>query len=417
MAVLSGLTDAAVIVDRELRPLMWNEPYVKLTTLSETSFNDAVRERRCHNLFTLDVCATNCLARRAFDSGRFVRTPDVRGFVLGEPENRTLIVSTIPVSDEDGAIVGALETYRDVTAEARIRERYSALLEKERRRAESLEQAVATRTTELQESLHELTETRAQLVRREKLSALGNFVAGIAHELNNPINFVYGNIELVESRTLSLRQFWQHVVREVMTDEQRARLTELAAAHGLDEDTRDLDESMAGIANGAERAARIIRDLRGVILGGSAERTVVRVADAAEAALQIALRDMGEAIDVHVDLDQECVANANQSQLVQVILNLLQNARDAIGNEGGLITLGVTRTDDGVCIVVEDDGPGISDDEQLRIFDPFYTTKGAGGMGLGLSLSQSIVDGHGGRLGVVSKPGEGARFTVWLPNA
>ena len=414
MGILRGLMDAAVVVDRNLRPLMWNDAYVALTGLRPKAFAKAAGVMPCHGLFTLEVCATDCLAKRAFETERLVRYSELHGSSPAAPDQRTLIVSTIPVNDDAGTCIAALETYRDVTAEARIQSRYKVLLDEERRRAELLEQAVEARTKELQASLRELTETRAQLVRREKLSALGNFVAGIAHELNNPINFVYGNIDTVEARVKALRSFWDEV-NGLLEPAQRERVAALAIERELAEDAKDLDDSLAGIAAGAERAARIIKDLRSVILGGSSERTIVRIADAAQAAFNIARGDMPSNVALREAYDASCVAVANQSQIVQVILNLLHNARDAIGTRDGSIALTVARREEGVVIEVADTGPGISDDEQLRIFDPFYTTKGAAGMGLGLSLSQSIVEGHGGRLGVQSRAGEGATFTVWLP--
>lgn len=276
------------------------------------------------------------------------------------------LVAAIPVRDAHGAAVATLEIYRDAE--------------------------------------------------RETLSALGTFVAGIAHELNNPINFVSGNIDLVEDHVRGMRSFWRRVFDEVLDVDQRTRVNAMAEQHGLSADDRDLDESMAGIAAGAERAARIIRDVRAVILGGSSERTDVCIADAVQAASGIARAEMGVHIVVTENLDPSCTALANQSQIVQVVLNLLQNARDAIGMKPGFIEVTVAHRDNGVIIEVADDGEGISNVEQLRIFEPFYTTKGSTGMGLGLALSRSIVEGHGGRLTVQSEVGAGAQFTVWLPS-
>jgi PAS domain-containing protein len=152
--MLDGLTDAAVVVDGSLRPIAWNRAYVEMTGLRPRRFLRTVEtnEVRCRDFVELSVCDDNCLVKRTFASGRPVRMDELsaRSVRVQERASNVFIVSTIPLEGDDGAVVAAVEIYRDVTAENRIQTRYKALLEKERSRAETLEEQVKARTADLE---------------------------------------------------------------------------------------------------------------------------------------------------------------------------------------------------------------------------------------------------------------------------
>ena len=331
------------------------------------------------------------------------------------PPETTVIVSATPLTLASGTVV-VLEAYRDVTAEARIQARYKLLLERERERAQLLEEQVRARTADLQRSLDELVKTRAQLIQSEKLSSLGQLVAGIAHEINNPINFVYGNSEFLDGYVAAfLKLIAAYEVCELTADD-RQRIDALRKEVDFEYLKTDVAPLVKSMRTGAERAACIIRDLRAFMRGRPHERVPIDLAAGINQTITLLAHETKDRIKI----EREGFADApkvygNEGQLNQVIMNLLLNAVQAIQGEG-VITIRLRPENDGVAIDVQDTGVGISEENLLKVFDPFFTTKPVGqGTGLGLSLSYSIVDAHGGQITVKSEPGKGATFTVWLP--
>ena len=417
---LDGLIDAAVIVDRNLNPLAWNAAYLQTVGLRTRRFAQLLSDTkpRCCDLFALDICKNQCLAKRCFDAHKAIRMDEIAGIskLHETPQQQTLIVSAMPIEDENGQVVAVLEVYRDVTAEARIQGRYKILLDQERHRAEILEQQVRERTKDLERSLNELKATKAQLVQSEKLSSLGQLVAGIAHEINNPINFIYGNTDFLQSYVAVFQKlitfYEKSDLPENIEQQAQALKKEVDFAYII-EDTGRLIES---IRNGAERATAIIRDLRRFIHGGSEQRAVVTLPRCLDTTLNLLSHEIkGRITIVRRYADKIPAILGNEGQLNQVFMNLLVNAIQAI-EKHGTITLVIEHRDGGVALDVIDTGIGLTEQEQLKVFDPFFTTKPVGeGTGLGLSISYSIVDGHGGKISLKSEKGKGTTFTVWLP--
>ena len=272
-----------------------------------------------------------------------------------------------------------------------------------RRYADELEDRVQARTSELAASLDDLKAAQARLVQQEKLASLGQLTAGIAHEIKNPLNFVTNfadlSVELVEE-----------LQDEDDPEEQEAILT-------------DLRSNVQKIGEHGRRADAIVRGMmahaRG---GGGAPETVDLDALVAEYAA-LALHGLrARRPGTTVKLDQESGGagwvQAVPGDLGRVLINLLDNAFDAVG-EGGRVRLSTQRVGDHAEIWVEDDGTGMPEEVRARVFEPFFTTKPTGeGTGLGLSLSYDIVtQGHGGALTVESTEGEGSMFVVSLPSA
>jgi len=246
----------------------------------------------------------------------------------------------------------------------------------------------ATLEARVDDRTRELHQAQAQLVHGEKMRSLGQLVAGVAHELNNPIGFVHANLQLLS----------EYVPR-------------LVAAQRAGEDTARIENAIEKLLSrsreGTERIKQIVADLR----------TFSRMDQAVLIEVE---RDYGELPPVR------CYAG----QLNQVFTNLLMNAADAIDGKGKIRIrtrkksrvgppdhLRASPPDqDGVRIEFHDDGPGMSPEVQARIFEPFFTTKPVGqGTGLGLSISYGIVERHGGRMLVGSAPGEGTTFVIELP--
>lgn len=266
---------------------------------------------------------------------------------------------------------------------------------------------VRTRTSELQVSnaaleraYQDLQGTQAQLLQTEKMASLGQLVAGVAHEINNPVTFIAGNIVPL-----------QRTVR---------RIRELAAETGLPQlsSIADQGERIVDLmAQGAERTAAIVRDLRTFSRGGDEPAKPVDVHEGIDISLRLLGPRMEDRITVHRDYGHIPPVRMVSGQLNQVFMNLLANACDAIEGSGN-IWISTARDDSMVRIMVRDDGVGIPKDRLARIFDPFFTTKPPGqGTGLGLSVSHGIVGRHGGKIEVRSSLGAGTVFEVWLPVA
>ncbi len=238
----------------------------------------------------------------------------------------------------------------------------------------------------LEETVARLKTTQAQLVQSEKLSGIGQFVAGVAHELNNPLTIVLGFSELVQGRS--------------QDPEQRAEL--------------------AMIYNNAQRCHRIVQSLLSFARRHAPERKLVCLNQLLQSVLEFLayeLRTSNIAVvtrfDPHLPL-----ASVDPHQLQQVFLNLINNARQAIEahQPKGCVTIITESSAPTIRVTIQDDGPGIAPENLSKIFDPFFTTKEVGkGTGLGLSLCYGILQEHGGTIFPRSRPGEGAAFIIELP--
>ena len=419
--VLDQLTDAAIVVDNELRPVAWNARYLQQVGLRQQQFQRRLKTGlRCCDLLRLELCETNCLAAQVRQQRRPQRVDEIEGWVESAPEDKmTFIVNASPVYDDQGVIVGTLEIYRDVTAEARIQSRYKALLDTERRRAEVLEEEVRNRTRDLEASVIELKSTRAQLIQAEKLSSLGQLVAGVAHEINNPTSFIYGNIKFLTEHVQALLKIVDFAQAPGTIDQAMVDAwNELLANTEIDYVRDDVFKVIAAMTTGAERVASIVRDLRRYVHKGASDgmapTDVVRCLDTSLGLLKLELRGLHKVEQSYEPNPPQVLAN--EGQLSQVFVNLIVNAIHAVRGRDGVIKVVLTCRDGGVCVEISDNGVGIPEANLLKVFDPFFTTKPVGeGTGMGLAIAHSIVDSHKGTIKVRSEVGVGTTFTVWIP--
>jgi two-component system, NtrC family, sensor kinase len=279
---------------------------------------------------------------------------------------------------------------------------------------------VRARTSELRAAGAELARTHAQLIHQEKMSSLGRLVAGIAHELNNPINFVYGNVDFLGrymEDLLALVALYDQGA-EALPAELRTEIEARKEHIELDYLIEDSRKLIRSIRSGAERTASIVRDLKAFSrtqAGPMRETDVV-------AGLETTLNLLAPLLKNRIAVERRFAEphpriTCHAGHVNQVLMNVLTNAAQAI--EGpGTITVSVAPTPDGECveIAIADTGRGVPREIQEQIFDPFFTTKDVGeGTGLGLAISESIVRAHGGQIRCDSELGQGATFTVTLP--
>lgn len=269
-----------------------------------------------------------------------------------------------------------LRLLRLIGEQAALAVRNAQLYAELRNYAQNLEEMVEVRTKELRAA-------QAQLIRSEKLAALGRLAAGIAHEVNNPLQPILNCLEVAIEDVDSGDTVDTEVLRVAEREVQRIKTIV----------SRLLDFARPGTASDTEEV-----DLRSLVqeilllTAKNLEQRYVRVRS-------------------NVVVEQPLIGNP--AQLKQVLLNLVLNAMEAMP-EGGEIAIDVFSTDGGAVIEVTDTGIGMDAETVAQIFDPFYSTK-LDGTGLGLAVTYGIIEGHGGRITVDSEPGEGTRFSIWIP--
>ncbi|OUC14023.1 MAG: hypothetical protein B0A82_14420 [Alkalinema sp. CACIAM 70d] len=292
-----------------------------------------------------------------------------------------------------------------------------------------LEQRVEERTQELSEALNQLKKTQAQMIQAEKMSSLGKLVAGIAHEINNPVTFIYGNLEHLEPATqkvLELIDLYQLYYPKTEADIEN-RLTEIE----WDYLRQDIPAMLNSMRIGSQRIREIVLSLRNFSRLDEAETKWADIHQGLESTLLI-LRHRLNAnstrpqIEVERNYGELPPILCHPGLLNQVFMNILTNAIDALEDRLKtdpsftrpyiFISTGFTQRNR-IKIVIADNGPGIPEDIQSQIFDPFFTTKPVGqGTGMGMSISyQIITEKHQGNLICRSTPGNGCEFKILLP--
>jgi signal transduction histidine kinase len=298
-------------------------------------------------------------------------------------------------ADEIGRLSFAFEEMRRALRDKlRSTESLNVDLEREvRRRTEVLEQ----RNAELHDALEKLRRAQNDLIRSEKLASMGRLVAGIAHEINNPVNAVINTLAPLEE-----------AIKSMVAGQDGD-----AAARGAGE----AQEMLRVVQRGAARTKAIVQALHNYSRGDEQRPRELVVARSVDDTLDL-LRHRLRNVRVEKEIDPELRLHGFPGQIDQVFMNLISNAAQAVGarDNGGTIRIAARKHADDVEITVADDGPGIPADVIPKIFDPFFTTKDVGeGSGLGLSIVHGIVDRHGGRIMVESQVGTGTTFRIVLP--
>ena len=256
-----------------------------------------------------------------------------------------------------------------------------------------LQRKLARQNQVLESTIDQLKETEVQLVQAEKLASLGRMSAGIIHEINNPLNFATTGL-------FTLRNKHKHVA-----EEHRPEFAEIL---------KDIEE-------GVKRVKNIVSDLRSFSHPNTEMMEEVNVAEVVTTALRFLGNELKDRVQIHQQIPEDLMIEANKNKITQVLVNLLQNASDATKTkayetETPAISIEGRLEDGRTVVAIRDNGPGIAPANVDKIFDPFFTTKDVGeGMGLGLSICYRIVEECGGRIDVRTEPGRFAEFLLVFP--
>jgi len=285
-----------------------------------------------------------------------------------------------------------------------------------------LEEKVTERTHALQESNQHLKRTQTQLVNAEKMASLGQLTAGIAHEINNPINFITSNIQPLRRNIMEIVEVMQEY-RALKPENAAEQLLTLKAREkklGIAESIEELDDIIGSISDGSNRTAEIVRGLRNFSRLDEDDLKESDINEGLSNTLTLLSPAYRDKVQIDLELGELPLVECYPGKVNQVLMNILTNAIQAtLARTDGLqphVTITSSVVDDHVKISIKDNGIGMTEDVKARMFDPFFTTKPVGeGTGLGLAIVYGIVQDHHGQITAESQVGVGSELKLLLP--
>jgi PAS domain S-box-containing protein len=427
-SLLAGVKAADMIGERKLGQVFYghDRPVLADLIVDQTSHEELA------NLYTNQAHRSQLIAD-GYETEAFFPT-------LGDG-GRWLFFTAAPLRHADGSIAGAVETLQDITdrkhAEETLIKHQSMLeeliktrtvelaqanqtLQEDVARREVAEAALLVRNTELNELNAKLSMAQDHLVQSEKLASIGQLAAGVAHEINNPIGYIFSNFGTLEKYLASLFEMLGAYEKAETSHGNAQTLSELKILRKdieLEFLKEDIPILMRESKEGIVRVRKIVQDLKDFShVDVSPDWQFANLVQGIDSTLNVVNNELKYKADVVKDYGDIPSVQCMPSQINQVVMNLVINAAHAMGAERGKITVRTGAEGDKVWIEVADTGSGIHQDVLPRIFDPFYTTKPVGkGTGLGLSLSYGIVQKHHGSIEVQTKVGQGTTVRVTLP--
>jgi two-component system NtrC family sensor kinase len=375
-----------------LRDLRWGDNAFVLGLGASKSAAKAVLKNVNIAFFTVVGTIIVLLIVLSFIASRLLLTPiyDVLNAIEDSDPDKNVL--QIPTSNETE--LGLLaEAFNDLS-----------------KRTYESQKALKDKIQELETANNEIRDTQAKLVHTAKMASLGQLVAGVAHELNNPIGFIYSNMT-------HLRDYSQKLLHLIdVAEHEPQTLDKEKSKADLNYIVKDLPKLISSCEDGARRTRDIVLGLRNFSRLEEAQVKTVDIHEGLDNTLQLLTGELKNRIKVVKDFQKIPKVDCYPSQLNQVFMNVLSNAAQAIEGEGeihiGTKKLGKDRVE----ISIRDSGKGMSKATLEKVFDPFFTTKGLGsGTGLGLSISYGVIQKHGGEILVSSEPGRGTEFRIILP--
>jgi len=318
-----------------------------------------------------------------------------------------VLVNVSPVRDDAGAVVSYVATMTDLTE-----------LKHAEAEADARLKALTQANTELRALNGKLEQAQNQLMQSEKLASIGQLAAGVAHEINNPVGYVYSNIGTLAGYLRDFFAVADAYERAEASMDEAARREILGLKEKVDFGflREDVQAMLAESRQGLDRVKKIVQDLKDFAHVYEGEEWQEEdLHKGLESTLNVVWNELKYNCEVRREYGRLPPVECRLSYLNQVFMNLLTNAAQAIEGRG-TITLRTGAEGDRVWLEVADTGKGIAPEHLSRLFDPFFTTKPVGkGTGLGLSVSYDIVRKHHGEITVESRVGAGTAFRVWLP--
>jgi PAS domain S-box-containing protein len=434
---VASKTDNAVVITDGNGLIEWvNDAFVRLTeyTLEEVKGRKpgSFLQGPETNVEDVEIIRNNLRSRVAFSHEIYNYSKSGKGYWLA--------LSITPILNESGDVVQFIAIESDITERKKSLERIKKSEEEIRLLAEAqleanerlmmaeknLKDALELekkQKAELDRLVRQLKDTQTQLVHNEKMASLGQLTAGIAHEINNPINFVYNGIDTLK---ISLDDLMEIVNKyneldqangnkEEIIEEVKALKNDL----GYEELIADINHLVSDIKKGAVRTMEIVKGLRVFSRLDEEERKMASIKDCLESTLILLNNKIKNKITLKTFYDESMPEIlCYPGQLNQVFMNIINNAIQAIPEEkkDGEIVIYTENQQENVVIRIKDNGVGMSEQVKRRIFEPFFTTKPVGvGTGLGLSITFGIIEKHGGSIFVNSEEGRGTEFVIQLP--
>jgi signal transduction histidine kinase len=277
---------------------------------------------------------------------------------------------------------------------------------------------IEEKNTDLNKLLNDLKEAQQQLIMSEKMASLGQLTAGVAHEINNPINFVSANIKPLKEDLADILECinrYESVIQKNKLEGMFSGVQQFKNNSDLNFSIKEVNDLLKGIEEGANRTSEIVKGLRNF---SRLDQNVIMNAnlnEGIESTLALLHSIYKDKIEIERDYGEIPEVECLPGQVNQVFMNILSNAIQAIP-ETGKISIKTWEENDSVKISIKDTGTGISEKTKQKIFDPFFTTKEVGkGTGLGLSISYGIIEKHNGKIEVNSEIGKGTEFIIILP--
>lgn len=382
-SVLTSMSDLLVVCDRYGVIEEVNQSLVHFTGLSEQSLKGAKLGALFADAGSL-AAAERVMARLASEPAHDLELQ----FLSRDGEATPVALNFTPRLSSAGKLLGVVIIGRPV---GELRRAYHAL----------------------REAHDQLKRTQQQLLQSEKMASLGRLVAGVAHELNNPISFVLGNVHAMQRYAQRLKQY----LEAVHHGESYEKLAALRLELHIDRILEDLSPLLDGAIEGAERTRDIVDGLKRFSAADRNENVAFNLVEIIERSVHWVTRATPPTFHVDLALAETLTVMGSPGQMQQVIINLVQNAADATHDQlTQTLKIRAWQENSEIIATFLDNGHGIADEALDKIFDPFYTTKSIGkGTGLGLSISYGIVERHGGQLAVANHAHGGAEFMLRLP--